>query len=120
MVIDVAGSPELCLGPVMESFPPQCDGVPLGGWDWSTAGIQEEAPAGTNRPTRWGTYAVTGPFDGSTMTVSSSVPLALYDTRRAADAGTRRHHRELTVEEWAGVEAGVRLPPRTADQHARR
>jgi hypothetical protein len=110
MVIDVAGSPELCLGPVMESFPPQCDGVPLGGWDWTTAGIQEEAPAGTNRPTRWGTYAVTGPFDGSTMTVSSSVPLALYDPVAPPTPEPVTPPR-LTVEEWAGVEAGVRRLP---------
>ncbi len=92
-VIDVSGSAQLCLGPVMESFPPQCDGIPLRGWDWSAAGIQEEAPAGTGRPTRWGTYAVTGVFDGSTMTVSSSVPLALYDTRCDAVPATRRHLR---------------------------
>ncbi len=110
MVIDAAGSPELCLGPVMESFPPQCDGVPLGGWDWTSAGIQEEAPAGTSGPTRWGTYAVTGTFDGSTMTVSSSVPLALYDPV-APPTPEPVTPPQLTVEEWAGVEAGVRRLP---------
>ena len=109
-VIDVSGSAQLCLGPVLESFPPQCDGIPLRGWDWSAAGIQEEAPAGTGRPTRWGTYAVTGVFDGSTMTVSSSVPLALYDTL-ATPSPRPVAPPELTVEQWADIEAGVRLMP---------
>ena len=27
------GSPELCLGPVAESYPPQCRGIPLRGWN---------------------------------------------------------------------------------------
>jgi hypothetical protein len=109
-VIDVAGSPELCLGPVMESFPPQCDGVRLEGWDWTAAGIQEEAPAGPGRATRWGTYAVTGSFDGSTMTVSGTVPLALYDPV-APTPPQPLTPPALTAGEWASVETGVRLLP---------
>ena len=43
-----AASPELCLGPVMESYPPQCDGVPLAGWDWE----EHRAARGGRRPRR--------------------------------------------------------------------
>jgi hypothetical protein len=27
--------PELCLGDVALSYPPQCSGIPLKGWDWA-------------------------------------------------------------------------------------
>ncbi len=79
-VIEVPdGAPELCLGAVRESHPPQCEGIPLSGWDWGSARAQEEAGEGA-AITRWGTYAVTGTFDGVAMDVTGSVPLALYDT----------------------------------------
>ncbi|WP_377643021.1 hypothetical protein [Oryzobacter terrae] len=102
--------PELCLGPVRESFPPQCEGVPLARWDWAKAGIQEESPAGTGTAVRWGTYAVTGTFDGLTMTVTTSVSLALYDTV-APPSPRPMAPPELTADEWADVETGVRLLP---------
>ena len=110
-VIEVpGGSPELCLGPVRESFPPQCEGVPLGGWDWQEAGIQEEVPAGPGSATRWGTYAVTGTFDGLTMTVTSSVPLALHDA--VVEPSPRPSAPpSLSAEEWADVESGILLLP---------
>ena len=80
-VIEVPGGRQsFCLGPVRESFLPQCEGVPSQAGTGREAGIQEEVPAGRGSATRWGTYAVTGTFDGLTMTVTSSVPLALYDT----------------------------------------
>ena len=70
------GRPELCLGAVAESWPPQCSGIPLRGWDWSAQqGIFEKSGK-----TRWGGFAVTGRFDGSTFEVTSAIPAALYDT----------------------------------------
>jgi hypothetical protein len=27
-------TPEVCLGPVAESYPPQCNGPELVGWEW--------------------------------------------------------------------------------------
>jgi hypothetical protein len=103
------GVAELCLGPVMESYPPQCHGVPLTGWDWETTGPHEEA-ALDGKVTRWSTYAVTGTFDGHTMTVTGSVPLALYDT--VAEPSPRpMAPPDLTAEQWARVESGVRLLP---------
>lgn len=66
-----AGRPELCLGPVSESFPPQCSGIPLDGWDWAQQPADSVERSGR---VRWGEYAVTGTFDGRTMTVSDAEP----------------------------------------------
>jgi hypothetical protein len=68
------GQPQLCLGPVTATFPPGCEGVPLLGWDWATAGPHDEDDVGGG-VTRYGSYAVTGRFDGRTLTVTGSVPL---------------------------------------------
>jgi len=69
------GTPEACLGPVAESYPPQCTGPALAGWDWADHRQMFEH----HGPARWGTFALTGSFDGSTLTVDSAVPAALYD-----------------------------------------
>jgi hypothetical protein len=66
-----AGGPELCLGPVSESFPPQCSGIPLLGWDWAE---QPGHSFETRRGARWGQFVVIGTFDGQTMTASSAAP----------------------------------------------
>lgn len=65
MVIDVTGSANLCAGIVLESLPPQCDGIPLVNlfWDGVDGG---ESLSGT----RWGLYAVQGTFDGVTLHVT--------------------------------------------------
>lgn len=69
------GSPELCLGAVAESYPPQCRGIPLAGWSWrDQAGHFERVGS-----VRWGVFAVTGTFDGTTFTVRDAVPAAAYD-----------------------------------------
>jgi hypothetical protein len=55
--------PELCLGGVAESFPPQCTGVPISNWDW-TAVAGEESASGTT----WGEFHLVGTYDGSSFT----------------------------------------------------
>ena len=74
-VIDTGDGPELCLGPIAESYPPQCSGPPVEDWAWAA-----HAP-GFDRQgsTRWGAFAVTGRWDGTTFTVTDAVPAALYD-----------------------------------------
>lgn len=58
-VIDDGSGAELCLGGVAESYPPQCSGPKLAGWDWSEwTGKFEEASG-----TRWGEFIVTGSYD---------------------------------------------------------
>jgi hypothetical protein len=67
--------PELCLGAVAESYPPQCSGPPIVGWDWAAVDASESAAGVT-----WGSYAVTGTWNGTEFTVTqAAVPLALYD-----------------------------------------
>jgi hypothetical protein len=63
-VLDKQGvGPQLCLGAVAESLPPQCRGVPLVGWDW--AKVEGEQTAGD---TTWGEYRVVGTYDGQRLT----------------------------------------------------
>lgn len=67
--------PQLCLGGVAESYPPQCSGPEVAGWDWGLAQQAETASGVT-----WGAYAVTGTWDGSVFTRTGiPVPLSLYD-----------------------------------------
>lgn len=67
MVLESGSSgPDLCFSS-MDSYPPQCGGgVPLVGWDWSEATGHESASG-----TRWGSYEVTGHWDGESLTVVS-------------------------------------------------
>jgi hypothetical protein len=75
------GTPELCLGPVAESYPPQCSGPPIEGWDWEDRhGVFE-----TEGKVRWGQFAVTGTWDGNTFTVKGAIPAALYDPAAPAE-----------------------------------
>lgn len=74
-VMDVDGAVELCLGPIMESYPPQCDGIPLSGWAWD--GVEGSETSGA---TTWGAYAVYGTYDGETFTnTRPPIMLALFD-----------------------------------------
>ena len=78
MVLDDGDGPVLCLGPVLESLPPQCGGPELVGWEW--AGVEAARRAGV----RWtGEYVVTGRFDGTRLTLTEPpVPSEEYDGPR--------------------------------------
>ena len=66
--------PQLCLGGVMESYPPQCSGPTILDWDWSLAQYSETASGVT-----WGTYAVFGTWDDTAFTQTQPpIPLSLY------------------------------------------
>jgi hypothetical protein len=74
-VLEVDSGPMLCLGPVAESYPPQCDGPPIVGWDWSTLDGRQTASGVT-----WGAYAVQGEWDGEVFTLTRPpVSAALHD-----------------------------------------
>ncbi len=80
-VMDRAGSAELCLGGVAESYPPQCSGVPLENWSWDAVDGEENSGDVT-----WGAYAVQGTYDGSAITVTQPpILLALYDPMQSED-----------------------------------
>jgi len=69
-VLDDGDGAELCLGGQLDSYPPQCGGPRLVGWDWSQhEGDYEEASG-----VRWGDFGVTGTFDGRDFTPTEVVP----------------------------------------------
>lgn len=74
MVLDDGDGPEMCLGAVAESYPPQCGGPALVDFDWGDVGSEQASGV------QWGSYALTGTFDGETFTVTDAIPAALYDT----------------------------------------
>jgi hypothetical protein len=89
---------ELCLGPVAESYPPQCGGPPITNWDWdSLDGIFEQ-----QGDVRWGSYAVTGTWDGEAFTVSEAIPAALYDPMPEEPPVYPEPSRDYTDDELAG------------------
>ena len=68
------GRPQVCLGPIAESYPPQCGGPVLLGWRW------EEHPEHDRQGrVRWGSFLVSGPWDGTRLRATDAVPAALYD-----------------------------------------
>lgn len=80
-VMDENGAVEFCLGPIMESYPPQCSGIPIEGWSWD--GVEGSEASGT---TRWGAYALTGTYDGERFTPTQPpILLALYDPMMPED-----------------------------------
>jgi hypothetical protein len=101
--------PELCLGPVRESWPPQCEGIPLTGWDWETNPPDAQSDAGAP-VTRWGVYAVDGTFDGAALTVTRAVSLALYDAM-AEPSVPPATPPDLSAAEWDAVDVAVRAVP---------
>jgi hypothetical protein len=67
--------PELCLGPVAESWPPQCSGPPIDRWDWPDHDGGFERQKGI----RWGQFVVTGTWDGARFGYQDAIPAALHD-----------------------------------------
>ncbi len=95
------GTPELCLGPVAESYPPQCGGPrSADGTGRTSDGVFDQ-----QGKVRWGQFAVTGTWDGTTFTVEDSVPAALYDAMApeeptvppAAQTYTRRELEDIAT-----------------------
>lgn len=74
MVMDTGQGPEVCLGPIAESWPPQCSGPALRGWRWADHELHEK-----QGKIRWGSFAITGSWDGEALTASDATPAALYD-----------------------------------------
>jgi hypothetical protein len=56
--------PQLCAA-VAESYPPQCGGPDIVGWDWSDVDGEESANG-----TTWGSYRVVGTWDGGRLTLT--------------------------------------------------
>lgn len=89
VISDEDGPVMLCLGPVMESYPPQCSGPEIIGWDWDAVEHWERSGE-----VRWGTYAVHGTWDGDAFTLTRPpIPLALYDPPADIDPRTEPANR---------------------------
>jgi len=58
--------PQLCTG-VESSYPPQCAGFALVGWDWADVQGEESANG-----TTWGDFTVTGTWDGEALTLTEA------------------------------------------------
>ena len=61
--------PELCFA-VADSYPPQCSGIPLVGWDWELVETEQSASG-----TTWGEFHVVGTYDGAALTVVETGPI---------------------------------------------
>jgi hypothetical protein len=61
------GEPTLCVGPVMESAPPQCSGPALAGFDWAQVAEPVEMEG-----VRWAQVAVQVTYDAARHTVTQS------------------------------------------------
>lgn len=57
--------PQLCLGGVADSYPPQCGGPEVVGWRWDEVDGEESASG-----TTWGTFSVVGTWDGEQLTLT--------------------------------------------------
>lgn len=57
--------PQLCLGGVEESYPPQCGGPDVIGWSWDAVDGEESAGG-----TTWAEYTVVGTWDGEALTLT--------------------------------------------------
>ncbi len=66
---DGTNGPQLCLGGVAESYPPQCGGPDVIGWDWSAVSGFDHASG-----VRWGEFVVIGTYDASAGTFTLTRP----------------------------------------------
>ena len=75
MVMDTGkGRPQVCLGPIAESYPPQCGGPVLLGWRW-----KDHPEHDRQGRIRWGSFMITGSWDGTRLRAVEAIPAALYD-----------------------------------------
>lgn len=75
--------PQLCLGGIATSLPPQCGGPDITGWSWDDVDNYE-----TLSGTTWGTYTVVGTYDGGVFTPTEP-PRPPEEPEGPADGGPR-------------------------------
>ena len=93
---------ELC-AVVAESYPPQCEGLPVTGWDWEA--VDHEEASGV----RWGSYIVTGTFDGKSLVLTEDpvstedVDMADYPNLQYTEPDIGDPAEDLSVEELQAI-----------------
>ncbi|MFC5929466.1 hypothetical protein D6T64_19465 [Cryobacterium melibiosiphilum] len=102
--------PELCLGPIAQSYPPQCSGPTVIGWEWTSVDQSQTVSNVT-----WGTYAVFGTWDGTSLTTTRDpIPLSLYDAMPIEDPRSDGSQPGSTDEaELTRIQAELALPEST-------
>jgi hypothetical protein len=100
--------PQLCLGGVAESYPPQCGGTDVVGWDWDAVEGAESASG-----TTWGTWEVVGTFDGERFTLTQPPGEPRWDDADAVGAPDFTTPCDEPDDGWAVVD------PTTATEEAR-
>lgn len=115
---DPAAPPELCLGAVAQSYPPQCGGPRILGWDWGEVAGETEASGVT-----WiDTVHVTGTYDGDTFTLTRP-PSALPPAGAVVETPAATDFPELCDDPMRGAgasaAAGIRADERAKDALAR-
>ena len=101
---------KVCLGPVRESAPPQCDGPSIEGWSWTDRpGFEHRAGI------RWGLYTVSGRWDGTVLTVRSAVQAALYDAPAPTPSSTPSPATSYSPAELERIEVEVLALPGVLD-----
>lgn len=79
------GGVQMCIGPIAMSYPPQCGGPALVGWDWAEwSGAYAESGG-----VRWGEFALTGTFDSEALTFTPETIEPWRDDRTVADDRSR-------------------------------
>jgi hypothetical protein len=101
--------PELCLGAVLESFPPRCGGLPIPNWRWDQV-TGEQTAGGTT----WGRYRLEGVYDGASLTVSRA-DLAPAASRPSDDERFKDEPKPACAEPEGGWE--LPDPARRSERH---
>ena len=91
--------PQLCLGAVADSLPPQCGGPDIVGWDWDAVDDEESASG-----TTWGDYSLVGTWDGQRFTLTEPPAAAVYKDRGDFDFSTPC---DPPPGGWAVIDAGT-------------
>lgn len=89
--------PMLCLGGVMESYPPQCGGPVVVGLDWGDVADAETASGVT-----WGTAWVVGTYDGETFTLTEPARQEPPAGVTQPGPGTHSAFEPLCTDPWRG------------------
>lgn len=87
---------ELCLGTIQESYPPQCVGIALDGWDWDEVEGEEEAGGSI-----WGEFHLVGRYDGKTFEVHEVGPPEPVEPEEPDSIGTPCNE---PAEGWAATD----------------